>query len=394
MDAAEAEQSKSRRTHPQPANAESALAGAGRPDAQRVVPARPLRMADRPVASVPPRPVPARPPRPGRHEPALFCVQLILAEKLTQFSANLALLARADAPELVHQARVGWRRFNSSLRFYRPLLRVVAGVPGASDLNAVFAAARAELAGLRSALREVRELDVALHETLPPVALDYVRGDLARQRHWEQMLVSLGGARRAQRELVQSQLRRPAVRRALAALQAGIEVLPHSEALERSFAPDWTFADWARQRLRRLRRQLKRARQAARQAAQQLAKSVAKSAVTVLPAAAGTEPTTRVAALHEAEHRVRLLAKRLRYEIESLAPWLPRRWRKQRLKRAMRLQARLGAQRDLMQAATLVARHAAASSTGAAAITAHLDALVAQRLTLRAGPGSPAHRNA
>ncbi|MDD2545595.1 MAG: inorganic triphosphatase, partial [Burkholderiaceae bacterium] len=46
----------------------------------------------------------------------------VLGEMLGQFGANLYLLATEDDPEVVHQARVGWRRFRSALRLFRPLL--------------------------------------------------------------------------------------------------------------------------------------------------------------------------------------------------------------------------------------------------------------------------------
>jgi CHAD domain-containing protein len=58
----------------------------------------------------------------------------------------------------------------------------------------------------------------------------------------------------------------------------------------------------------------------------------------------------------ESQHRARILAKRMRYGIEALRSLLPgkraRRWGQQ----ATSLQTSIGATRDLMQAAALVAR--------------------------------------
>jgi CHAD domain-containing protein len=55
-------------------------------------------------------------------------------------------------------------------------------------------------------------------------------------------------------------------------------------------------------------------------------------------------------------HRVRILAKRTRYGIESLRAFLPRRRRQRWYQQAMSLQTSIGSTRDVMQAGVLVAR--------------------------------------
>jgi hypothetical protein len=47
-------------------------------------------------------------------------VQPVLGEMFAQFTANLNALRHCDDPELVHQARVGWRRFRGAVRLFKP----------------------------------------------------------------------------------------------------------------------------------------------------------------------------------------------------------------------------------------------------------------------------------
>ncbi|WP_010110379.1 CHAD domain-containing protein, partial [Verminephrobacter aporrectodeae] len=61
----------------------------------------------------------------------------------------------------------------------------------------------------------------------------------------------------------------------------------------------------------------------------------------------------------DAQHRARILAKRLRYASEALAPLLPGRERR-RHAQALAWQNRLGATRDTVQAALLAGQHGAA----------------------------------
>ena len=46
----------------------------------------------------------------------------MLREMFNQFTANLNALRASDDPELVHQARIGWRRFQSARRLIDPVL--------------------------------------------------------------------------------------------------------------------------------------------------------------------------------------------------------------------------------------------------------------------------------
>jgi CHAD domain-containing protein len=59
-------------------------------------------------------------------------------------------------------------------------------------------------------------------------------------------------------------------------------------------------------------------------------------------------------------HQIRLLAKRLRYNVESLRPLLPKKLGLAEHQLALQLQARLGAQRDVAQALHLLTQLGAA----------------------------------
>ncbi|HSN80739.1 MAG TPA: inorganic triphosphatase, partial [Rhodoferax sp.] len=76
--------------------------------------------------------------------------QVLLREMFAQFTQNLDALRMSDDPEVVHQARIGWRRFKSALRLFRKTL-AAAEIPSWSELRL-----------LLTALGEMRNLDVAV----------------------------------------------------------------------------------------------------------------------------------------------------------------------------------------------------------------------------------------
>jgi CHAD domain-containing protein len=85
----------------------------------------------------------------------------MLREAFSQFETNLMVLRKSDDPEVVHQARVGWRRFRSALRLFKPAL-----TDKARPLSLA-------LPSLLNLLSELRDLDVAWHDTLPPLQEAY-----------------------------------------------------------------------------------------------------------------------------------------------------------------------------------------------------------------------------
>ena len=235
--------------------------------------------------------------------------QRVLCEMFSQFTSNLNTLLLSDDPEVVHQARVGWRRFKSARRLFAPVLLADA----TPDWQALHA--------LLSCLGKLRDLDVARTETLPPLAASYVAGDPRRADTWQQMMQSLELAASLQRKTVRYALREPGVGACLLATTQWLDDLTATAAATAS-RPDSKLQRWTEERILQLRGQLKLAR---------------KKTETV-----------------EQQHRVRILAKRLRYNLESLEDLLPRKrtqgWREQ----AIQLQSNLGASRDAMQAVALL----------------------------------------
>lgn len=252
-------------------------------------------------------PLRARPPVLDARLPMVEAAQRVLRETFSQFTANLSALRSSDEAEVVHQARVGWRRFRSAWRLFSATLPADAPPPSWLPLQP-----------LLTFLGELRDLDVARIETLPPLATAYTGGDPRRTGEWQGLAASMLQAATLQRKAVRFALQAPAVGAALLATSQWIENL---SAASTDAEPQEALPRWARQRLDRLRRQLKRALKRSPGPVQQ--------------------------------HRVRILAKRLRYAIEALRPFLPKQRAQRWYQQAMDLQTTLGATRDLMQASTL-----------------------------------------
>ncbi len=251
----------------------------------------------------------ANPPDVGQHLSKTELAQQVLREMFAQFTHNLNALRNSDDPELVHQARVGWRRFKSGLRLFRKL-------PEMAD-----APAWPELAALLSFLGELRNLEVALFETLPPLASGYCRGDEQRTRSWQEMLTSLRHAASIQRKAVRYALQEPGVGANLLLITEWLENLSVSKNTGQRTTS--LLRQWAKRRILRLNQRLERAQQVTDTLAQ--------------------------------EHRVRIHAKRLRYGVQALHNFLPGRIADKSSGQAAILQTTIGIRRDLLQASVLVA---------------------------------------
>lgn len=258
-------------------------------------------------------PVPAQAPRltPKLSVPA--AAQLVLSEMFGQFTSNLNKLLTQDDPELVHQARVGWRRFKSARRLFRPVLAPEA-MPSWQGLHA-----------LLTCLGELRNLDVARTDTLPPLAQAYTAGNTQRSQTWEAMNQAL---------LHDTDLGRKAVRYALRAPEVGTCLLAATQWLDGLAASANAGSQVAKTELSLRRWSRNRAKH--------------------LHAVCGR--ALKAASTPESQHHTRILAKRLRYGLEALGALLPQkrtqRWRQQ----ATRLQTSIGATRDLEQAHAFVVR--------------------------------------
>ncbi len=294
----------------------------------------------------------ARPPALTPDQPVRPAAQAVLGEALGQFSANLADLAEAtglagsDDAERVHQARVGWRRWRSALWLFRPVLR---GSP-APDAAA--------LRPLLDALGAARDLDVAVLDTLPRWADAYVgaapgtdRAEGATQRRtaWQRMLATLHTQRRRRHAALRAALHTPATGLALLRLLRWVNALAPAGAgaAEATAAPEALLRDWAPRRARRLRTRLRDAIAALGAPANRPDPGAGQATP---PPSAAANPTGTAQ-----QHRMRLLAKRSRYVLESLRPLLrPKRTRKA-IAQATALQTGIGATRDLDLLASLLA---------------------------------------
>ncbi len=259
-------------------------------------------------------PVKAQPVTLDKHLPATHVVEAMLLEKFGQFLANLARLQTSDEPELVHQARVGWRRFTSSVRFFAPLL--------ALDLVAL----RSSLEPLLNALRATRDVDAVMHDCLPRLHEVFLGNEPGRAPDWQAMMSDLQGLATARRAEVREASADARVGAALLAMNARLFEISgqdHTGTLAQKLAQaEFSLADYARARILHmfdtLRARIRKVDDA------------------------------------ETEHRVRMRARRLRYEIESFATVLPRHIARRKLKALARLQADIGAERDLTQAVTIL----------------------------------------
>ncbi len=257
-------------------------------------------------------PLRAQPPLLDGAMPLTLAASCVLREMFCQFSANLLGLRNCDDPELVHQTRVGWRRFRSALRLFQTVLTQPPAIA-------------AELAALLASLGALRDLDVAGQETLPAWQEAYVAGDAVREPSWHRAQQRLRKAATAQRRALRGAMELPGPGANLLAISRWIEELASSaDAQAIGHEP---LRSWARRRVARLHRKM------------QLA--------------------LKDCATPAAQHRVRILAKRLRYGIEALRPLLGERRSRRWYREATELQTGIGTQRDLLQAAKLLADHAA-----------------------------------
>jgi inorganic triphosphatase YgiF len=248
----------------------------------------------------------AKPPPLTADMPKAVAAQCVLRESFSQFTTNLNGLAYYDDPELVHQARVGWRRFKTSLKLFQ-------------KLTATHAPASLQpLRPLLDALGALRDLEVASLETLPMLANAYTEGNPRRQAHWRAMQQALALAADQQRDTLRDALSDPKIGMTLLAVTRWLEFDLTQLSNAAVSDPKHTLQDWARQHIRHWHGQMK----------------------------------TALASAHDPQsvHRARLLAKRLRYGIEALRPLLPKRRARHWHLMASKLQSDMGSARDVQQA--------------------------------------------
>jgi inorganic triphosphatase YgiF len=259
------------------------------------------------------QPTRARPPTLASETPVDDAANRVLQEMLHHFSANLHTLLASDDPEVVHQARVAWRRLKTALALFNksPL------VQAAPALQA--------LKPLLKELGKLRDMEVANLQTLPMLANAYVAGSPKRKARWKTLQEAIAMATQAQHQRVRQTLFDPAAGATLLALTEWLEITgTPTQPANDSAAQNQNLRDWARLRMERLQTQLKDSQKK-------------------------TKKTDHL-------HRTRILAKRLRYGVETLRPVLPKRRAQRWHRQAAHLQNAMGAERDLQQALRLSKR--------------------------------------
>lgn len=250
------------------------------------------------------QPVPLRP-----RLPLPEAARRVLHEAFHQFTHNLQALRSANDPELTHQARIGWRRLHTALRLFKSVLTPPSWQP---------------LEPMLAFLGELRDLEVALNDTLPPLANAYAGGQAQREQAWQAMVQALQAAAQLQRKALRYALDQPALGAALLATTQWLEADTLCTPAPRRQLPP--LRAWAKHRITRLRARWLRALKLSQQT---------------------NDP--------QSQHRSRLLAKRLRYSMEALHKLLPRQQRAQRWQQqALQFQTRIGSQRDMERAVVLV----------------------------------------
>jgi inorganic triphosphatase YgiF len=264
-------------------------------------------------------PLRAQPPKLSSKLSLPEAARRVLREMFCQFTTNLNALRNSDDPEVVHQARVGWRRFRSAWRLFKPVF-MESEVPSWQALRV-----------LLNFLGELRDLDVARFDTLPPLADAYAAGDTRRTTAWQAMNQSLIHAAQLQRKAVLYALQEPAVGVSLLATTHWLSDVPALSALnETRQKHDETLRRWAKRRTRRLHEHFKLALKDAN--------------------------TADSADITDRQHQARILAKQMRYGVEALDSLLPKKRAQRWLEQATGLQTRIGLTRDVVQASALVAK--------------------------------------
>lgn len=258
----------------------------------------------------------ARPPVLNARMRINVAAQTVLREMFGQFTANLYHLLVANEPEAVHQARIGWRRFKSALRLFKPVLNPQAR-PSKQDLQTVLLS-----------LGALRNLDVARFDTLPALEDAYRAGDAIKAQHWQAMTQALEHAARQELFKLRVALQAPAVGTCLLQMTQWLEDLSDPAKTQTIVVklPE-SLAKFAQRRTGRLVHQL--------------------------------QHSVQSGGLDHA-HQIRLLAKRLRYNVESLRALLPKKLSRAEHQKALQLQVQIGTQRDVNQAVELLTHLGAA----------------------------------
>eukprot|EP01034_Spumella_vulgaris_P023009 gene23009-29197_t len=233
----------------------------------------------------------------------------ILLENFMHLALNVCALGTRHDTEITHQARIGWRRLQSSLKFFKPLLKGYCPAP------------LRPLKPLIRATDHLRNLDVALDSTLPACLAAWPAEQAMPLSEWTDMTRDLQVARTHALNAVKAKAREPETTLMLLNMAHWIAQLS-TQPTPKNFTLDQkNFSQWIFKRLQGWNKKLKNG--------------------------ANSSDLAR-------QHRLRILAKQQRYAIENLKAWVPRASARRFHERAQKWQVELGVQRDQSIALELI----------------------------------------
>jgi CHAD domain-containing protein len=263
-------------------------------------------------------PLRAKPPALSKDMDFGAVVQTVLRDYFMQFTANLYTVRVSDAPEVLYQARVGWRRFKSAVKLFKQL-----------DAESSFPST-VQLKPLLAQMTKLRDLDAAASEVFATYAEAYQIDDAGHVSTWHAMEVALEQERLQMHHNLRQILADPAVGRTLLQVTRWIEIgaiyLPRGQTKSRKR----NVSDWVCKRIEQMIEQVR-----------------------AIPAHA-KDPAL--------QHQLRILHKRLRYCVESLRPLLPPKRSERWLQLAIHSQTRIGMERDRLRAIAIARQLQAADS--------------------------------
>lgn len=233
----------------------------------------------------------------------------ILLENFMHMALNVCALGTRHDTEITHQARIGWRRLQSSLKFFKPLLRDYCPAP------------MHPLKPIIRATDHLRNLDVALESTLPAWLAAWPAEQAMVSPEWTDMTRDLQAARTHAMNAVKAKAREPETTLMLLNMVHWIAQLSSLPPSKHNTLDHKNFSQWLFKRLQRWNKKLK--------------------------TDANSSDLTR-------QHQLRILAKQQRYAIENLQHWVPRTSMLQFHERAKKWQVDLGVQRDQYIALELI----------------------------------------
>jgi CHAD domain-containing protein len=233
----------------------------------------------------------------------------ILLENFMHMALNVCALGTRHDTEITHQARIGWRRLQSSLKFFKPLLK------------GYYPAPMRPLKPLIRATDHLRNLDVALDTTLPACLKAWTAEQAMESSEWTDMTRDLQADRMHALNAVKTKARQPETMLMLLNMVDWIAQLSTQQPPKNFSLDQKNFSQWIFKRLQGWNKKLKN----------------------------GTNSSDLAR-----QHRLRILAKQQRYAIENLKDWVPRASARRFHERAQQWQVELGVQRDQSIALELI----------------------------------------